>query len=367
MVQGIPSGNPFDKAIEKTKQETASTVGNSEADAYSIGMGHARAAERDAFGNGSPDVKFNDNGDKVGVEYKLPDGTITGSATFDPDTGRITSKSRYQNGVISSKETYDLTGKTTEKTTFDANGNPKQIDNYDSNGIISRSTLLDSVTGKSFVSDFNYQGQKTETLIFDNNGKLLNNTQIDPATGNTTSSTSFDAQGNITSQSHFKDDVITDSTEFYPGTNQPQRIVTYAYDSESGGPVPTSYKTYYPNGQAAHIEEYNLDTGKYFNQCFYESGALKGERYSNDDGSSVINHYDETTGIIDWSQQDPPRGTSDPGCVKTFDPTTGCLTATGRYDSSTDTTELITYNPDGSIANQTFSKGVGDIFNNPGV
>ncbi len=81
--------------VEKVKKAVSTTVEVPDADSYSKGMGAARAAEADAFGNGTPEVKFNENGDRVGVEYKLPDGTLTGSATFDPETGRIISKSKY--------------------------------------------------------------------------------------------------------------------------------------------------------------------------------------------------------------------------------------------------------------------------------
>lgn len=127
---GKPPAAPPPAGAAATTNST--TVGGPDADAWSKGMGAARAAEADAFGNGAPEAKFNENGDRISIEYKLPDGTLTGSATFDPETGRMTSKSRYEGRVLTSTESYDpTTGKKTGSTSFDSQGNKVEVYKYD--------------------------------------------------------------------------------------------------------------------------------------------------------------------------------------------------------------------------------------------
>lgn len=248
----------------------------------------------DSFGSGSVTQIFDDNGKKIGTTRTNADGE-TDTTMLDPTTGGKVSRVVKNGDTMIMSIDYDP-----------ATGAKTREDDY-KNGVLATTTFVDPASGEP-VEQCNYE-----------NGVLVDKVTTDLETGASTK-TAFDPQGYPTnSMTRDKDNNLTAGTSFYPGTGQPQRVISYApsQDPENPIPVPVNEKMYYPSGVLASERDEASGTAKKYD----ESGNLIEETDFKGDGDAKYVHskFDPATGNLTWQQRDTVAGTE----ITTFDPATG--------------------------------------------
>lgn len=288
MVQSIFGA--ISKAIHAAQAAQAQKANSGQSEELA---GQSVQPKADAFGSGNASVTqiFDDSGKKIGYTRTSPDGetdttmldpttggkvsrvvkngdTMIMSIDYDPATGAKTREDDYKNGVLATTTIVD------PKT-----GNTIQEDNYDLSGGISRSTTIDPNSGYSTATDFNYQGQKTESLTYDKDGHLIQNVQLDPTTGNKKSSTLFDDKGTITEVDNFDPATgnPTDATKFDPATGKPTRAEKYTSDGK------LLAMAIYDSTGSFDETIYDTDTGEVLTKCSNSGG----DPFSNCDPASI--------------------------------------------------------------------------------
>lgn len=196
------------------------------------------------------------------------------------------------NGTRTLTYTDPTTNMPVRSTSYAPSGG-KIADAHYENGVLVDSGTYDPATNRKLTASHYDNGALTQTDTLDEQGNVSRVDKFDPATGKPISSRKLDSDGNL-----------MESTSFYPGTDQPQRVDKFTPPNADGMPELASEKMYYPDGTLAGERDNQTGIAKKYD----ESGNLTEEIDYKGDGSSnsryVRKEFDPTTHNVIFQQKD---------------------------------------------------------------
>ncbi len=269
------------------------------------------------------------------------DGTSYNEAAksiFEYDTqNRIVSETRYWNNQIMSKDEYDYSGENTKITSYNTNNSERKLE---LSNIIERNdhqhlVFQDSVVGRILTNTFDEKGNLISSEHRFNNSVVYWHNEYDEKENLTKISCLIDEKNGYSVKYYYDDndvvtlsEVINDNNEIiitkdtlidfnYTYKTNSRNIMdmeyTIEYSNKLGG---SSYFRYHTeNGSLAyHTESYMDSEGNTMislEERYNEDGKLTYKEEINQDGSEIIQEYDDEGKLRQLTEKFPDGNTED--------------------------------------------------------